>query len=306
VSRTLVLGTRGSALATTQSGWVADQLKAAVPDLEVRMEIIKTTGDRITDVPLAKIGGKGLFTKELEVALIEGKIDLAVHSMKDMPTELPDGLALAAVPPRETPYDALVCERWDSLAEMPEDAIIGTSSLRRAAQLWAHNPKFRIVHLRGNIDTRIKAVTEGKIAAAILASAGLRRLGRADAIAESLEPPLMIPAVAQGALALEIRADDAATTEIVTTIHDVTTDIETRAERALLARLEGGCQVPIGALARVDGDKLLLNACVCSEDGEVILRSDLGGSIDAPEKAGKAVAAHLLQQGAGELIADLR
>jgi hydroxymethylbilane synthase len=306
MKRALVIGTRGSLLAKTQAQQIADSLSASHPELAVRLEIIKTTGDRITDAPLSRIGGKGLFTKELEVALIENKIDLAVHSLKDLPTDLPDGLGLGAVPKREVPFDALVCAKWSALDELPAGARLGTSSLRRAAQIRALRPDIQLEDLRGNIDTRIGRVLNGDIDAAILACAGLKRIGRGDMIRQELPLAAMVPAVGQGALAIEIRCEDMETTDLLAAIHDPASAAAVFAERALLAELEGGCQVPIGAYARLEGGRLHLTACVCSLDGTILLRTEAEGDSASPELLGRTAAQELIVQGAAELIAAAR
>ncbi len=302
----LVIGTRGSALARTQTEWVASQLRAAHDDLEIETIIIKTKGDKITDVPLAQIGGKGLFTKELEVALVDGRIDIAVHSLKDLPTELPEGITLAAVPVRESPWDALVSSKFDSMNAIPDGATIGTSSLRRQAQLRAMRPGLSIVDLRGNIDTRIGKVESGELDGAILAAAGLNRLGRADAIAAELKHDVMMPAVAQGALGIEARVGDEATLGLLQAIHDEDTEIATRAERAFLAALEGGCQVPLGGHAFLKDGALTIAGAVWPVDGSSVLSAELRGDGRESEALGVALAEDLLARGAGELIAGLR
>ena len=302
----LVIGTRGSALARTQTEWVAQQLRDAHPNLEIETVIIKTKGDKITDVPLAKIGGKGLFTKELEVALVDGRIDIAVHSLKDLPTELPEGIALAAVPVRESPYDALVSTKYDSIGDLPKGATVGTSSLRRQAQLRATRPDLDIVDLRGNIDTRIGKVESGELDGAILAAAGLNRLGRADAIAAELGIDDMMPAVAQGALGIEARIDDSETQSILEAVHHEDTWIAARAERAFLSALEGGCQVPLGGHATLNDENISMVGAVWPVDGSKSIAGKCDGSVDDPESVGRALADDLLALGAGELIAALR
>ncbi len=302
----LIIGSRGSQLALVQSHAIADALRDANPGLTIDVEIIHTKGDKILDVPLAKIGGKGLFTKELEVALIEKQVDLAVHSLKDLPTEFPDGLMLAAVPAREIPYDAFVCAKWNDLDDMPAGAKVGTSSLRRQAQVLARRPDLQVKDLRGNVETRLRKVQEGVVDAAILACAGLERLGLFDAIRSRLTEDIMVPAPAQGALGIEIRSDDDDTRTILESVADPTATIETTAERSCLAALEGGCQVPIGALARLTGTKLHLTACVCSLDGTTALRAECDGQAADAEELGRAAANRLLEQGASELIAATR
>ena len=302
----LVIGTRGSQLALVQANAMAGALREAAPGLTVTIEVIHTKGDHIRDTPLAQIGGKGLFTKELEVALSEGRIDLAVHSLKDLPTELPEGLTLGAVPERETPYDAFVCERFHDVAELPVGAKVGTSSLRRQAQLLAYRPDLKVVNLRGNVETRVRRVAEGAVDAAILACAGLERLGLCESIRSTLPVDIMIPAPAQGALGIEVREGDAETIEILGRISDLYATAEVVAERTCLAALEGGCQVPIGALARVQGSRLSLTACVCSVDGKTVLRTQCEGAASDAVSLGQAAAMQLLDQGAAVLIAATR
>ena len=302
----IVIGTRGSALALAQTRWVAAQLEAAHPGLETAIEIIRTKGDEVRDRPLSQVGGKGLFTKELEVALTDEAIDVAVHSLKDLPTELPGGLMLGAVPPREDPRDALICTRFESVDDLPDGATVGTSSLRRQAQLRAIRPGLVIHDLRGNIDTRIQQVTGGKLDAVFLAAAGLRRLGRADAIREAIAPIRMLPAPAQGALGLEIRADDIERSSLLTAIADRDAMLAVTAERTLLAGLEGGCSVPIGALAVIEGDTLTLDACVAAVDGSQILRTRESGPKDDALRIGERAAASLLAAGAATLISASR
>ena len=306
-SRPLVLGSRGSALALRQSEQIAARLGAMTPGREVRIEVIRTTGDAVLDAPLAQIGGKGAFTKEIEDALLDGRIDLAVHSLKDLPTTLPDGLCLAAIPRRETPYDALICARWPSLEAIPPGSAIGTSSLRRTAFLAANRPDLRVVDLRGNIDTRLGKVARGDVDGAILACAGLERLGRAEAVTERLAPEVMLSAPAQGALGIEARADDAELLEEVAMLTCSTSAAEARAERACLAELEGGCQLPLGALARAREDGALhVQACLCHPNGSGMLRHALEGSMGEPEALGQTLAAGLIEQGARELLASIR
>src|SRR5579863_1799332 len=264
----LVIASRGSQLALWQAHWVEGQLTAL--GHECRIEIIKTTGDRITDVPLAKVGGKGLFTKEIEEALLDGRIDLAIHSLKDLPTEVPAGLALAAVPEREDPRDAMVGAR---LSDLPEDAKVGTSSLRRAAQLRVTRPDLVIESVRGNLDTRLRKLDEGQYRAIVLAAAGLTRLGWANRIAEVLSPEVMCPAVGQGALAVGTRVEGEAL-QICGQWEHASTRAAVTAERAVLAALGGGCQVPIGAHAIVDGNALRLIGVVIAPDGSRAIRKD--------------------------------
>ncbi len=301
----LTIGSRGSKLALTQTNQVADMIRAAIPGVEVDITIISTRGDRILDKPLAEIGGKGLFTEELEAALRDGSIDLAVHSLKDLPTDDPEGLCIAASPKRLTPNDALV-SKYESLKALPAGATVGTSSLRRKAQLLAMNPELNIVDIRGNIDTRMGKVTEtAELDAVILACAGLERIDRADAITEVIAPEDMLPAASQGVLGIQTRADDTELREALSAIHDSNTYAEALAERTLLAGLGGGCQVPIGALAKVEGETITLEACVCSLDGLTILRSTLNGGVDTAQALGQQAAQDLLTQGADAIVADI-
>ena len=289
----LVIASRGSQLALWQAHWVAAQLTAA--GHPCRLEIIKTTGDKITNVPLAKVGGKGLFTKEIEEALLDGRAHLAVHSLKDLPTELPEGLVLAAVPPREDPRDAICGLR---LADLPQGAKVGTSSLRRAAQLRQLRPDLIVESVRGNLDTRLRKLDEGQYDSILLAAAGLKRLGWADRIAEILEPDQMCPAVGQGALAIETRAGS---TDAAILDHPETHTAIT-AERALLCALGGGCQVPIGAHATVSEGRLSLLAIVAAPDGTQVIRATTSGPISDAAALGAALAQELLGRGAKQIL----
>jgi len=292
----LVIGSRGSQLALWQARWIAARL--AERGEETRIEIIRTTGDKITDVPLAKVGTKGLFTKEIEEALLDGRIDLAVHSLKDLPTEVPEGLTIAAIPEREDPRDALVGGRLDQL---PAGAKVGTSSLRRSAQLRAKRPDLVIESLRGNLDTRLRKLDEGQYHAIVLAAAGLERLGWALRIAEVLPPDVMCPAVGQGALAVETRNDTLAREVCVYLDHRETRAAVT-AERAVLASLGGGCQVPIGAYATTKDDSLSLIGIVIAPDGGRIVRHGAHGLVTEAEAIGRRVGAALLADGASEIL----
>jgi hydroxymethylbilane synthase len=267
-----------------------------------RIKIIRTSGDKITDVPLSKVGTKGLFTKEIEEALLDGSIDLAVHSLKDMPTELPEGLTLSAIPKREDPRDAVVGRR---LEELPPKAKVGTSSLRRAAQLRALRPDFVVESIRGNVDTRLRKLDEGQHDAIVLAAAGLRRLGLEDRIAESLGTEVMVPAVGQGALAIETRLEESPVTEACRRLNDEATMLCVAAERALLAALGGGCQVPIGAHAVIEAETLSLEALVISpEAGDPIRRRGSGAAVEAV-RIGQEVAEELLSSGAQEILEEV-
>jgi hydroxymethylbilane synthase len=290
----LVIGSRGSQLALWQARWVQSRLQAS--GIESRIEIIKTTGDKILDVPLAKVGSKGLFTKEIEDALLDGSVDLAVHSLKDMPTELPEGLTLAAIPEREDVRDAIIGSTLDAL---PQGALVGTSSLRRTAQLRAFRPDLTVESVRGNVDTRLRKLDEGQYQAIMLAAAGLRRLGWADRIAQYIDPVVMCPAVGQGALAIETRTDRI---EVAASLEHRDTRIAVTAERALLGALGGGCQVPIGANATVDGDTVHLRGIVAAPDGSKVVRGNLSGQASDAASIGKTLAEQLMAQGAKELL----
>jgi hydroxymethylbilane synthase len=292
----LVIASRGSQLALWQAHWVERQLTAA--GHACRIEIIKTTGDKITDVPLAKVGSKGLFTKEIEEALLDGRADLAVHSLKDLPTELPEGLVLAAVPEREDARDAVIGKR---LADLPHGARVGTSSLRRSAQLRKLRPDLNIESVRGNLDTRLRKLDEGQYDAILLAAAGLKRLGWADRIAEILPAGVMCSAVGQGALAIETRAGGPGF-EACSALDHAATHAAVTAERGVLAALGGGCQVPIGAYATVDGGTLRLLGVVASPDGSEIIRAEAEGSVAEAEALGRGLGQMLLDQGARQIL----
>src|SRR5579862_5709598 len=297
-SRTLVIGSRGSALALWQARHI--QGKLAELGAEARIEIIKTTGDKIQDVSLAKVGGKGLFTKEIEEALLAGDIDLAVHSMKDVPTEIPAGLIIAAIPEREEARDALVgC----SLVELKAGSRIGTSSLRRASQLHALNRGLAIETLRGNVDTRLRKLDEGKYDAIVLAAAGLHRLGWQDRIRELIPVEIMCPAVGQGALAIETREDGGAAHELVRKLDHADSRIAVTAERAMLEKLGGGCQVPVGGYAFLEKGVIQMRAIVASPDGKRVVRAELSG-VD-PVRTGASIGRNLLEKGAEEILRAL-
>ncbi len=271
---TLKIGTRDSVLAQWQTQWVLNELKRFWPELDCQVLAIKTTGDKILDVSLSKIGDKGLFTKELEVYLQNGEIDLAVHSLKDLPTQLPVGCTLGAICKRAEPGDVLISQSGASLAELPRGSRIGTSSLRRKAQLLYYRPDLQIEDLRGNVLTRFKKLEQQGLAAIVLAAAGVERLGLEERITEYLPYEVCLPAVGQGAIALEIRENDPVVLRLIQPLHDAVTAAAALAERALLRRLEGGCQVPIAALARINtsGSELVLEARVASEDGKKLVQ----------------------------------
>jgi hydroxymethylbilane synthase len=295
----LVIASRGSQLALWQARWVETQLRAG--GAACRIEIVKTTGDKITDVALSKVGTKGLFTKEIEEALLDGRADLAVHSLKDLPTELPAGLVLAAVPEREDPRDAVLGKR---LSDLPQGAKVGTSSLRRAAQLRTLRPDLAIESVRGNLDTRIRKLDEGQYDAIVLAAAGLKRLGLADRISEILGPDRMCSAVGQGALAIETRASGPCFEACRVLDHPATRAAVT-AERGVLGALGGGCQVPIGAYAAVSGDVLRIQAIVAAPDGTELIRAEDHGPAADAEAIGHRLGAELLNRGAAKILEEV-
>lgn len=305
MKRRIVIGTRGSELALWQADYVARRLREAYPGLDVRLTRVTTKGDRILDVPLAKLGGKGLFTKELESAMLAGEIDLAVHSLKDMPTELPEGLAIAAVTARLDAGDAFVSNRFASFAALPPGARVGTSSLRRRAQILAARPDLSVPDLRGNVNTRLAKLDAGEFDAVVLAAAGLRRLGFEARIRETLPRAVMLPAVGQGALAVETRADDAETRAMLAFLDDEDTARCAAAERAFLARVEGGCQVPVGVYAATDGAGILVEAVIASLDGRRVCRDRAAGTRADAERLGRALAESLLAAGGADILRGL-
>ncbi|NAR97639.1 hydroxymethylbilane synthase [Acinetobacter haemolyticus] len=300
--KTLKIATRQSPLALWQAEHIRSRLNALYPDLTVELVKFVTQGDKILDTPLAKIGGKGLFVKELEAALLDGRADLAVHSMKDVPMHLPDGLTLAVICEREDPLDAFVSNQYARFEDLPQGAKVGTSSLRRKCQILQQRPDLEIVDLRGNVGTRLSKLDDGLYDAIILASAGLKRLGLADRIRHCLAPVLSLPAVGQGALGLECRADDEKLLALIQPLQHEETSICVRAERALNAYLEGGCQVPIAGYATIVNHQLQIEGRVGSVDGKTLLKKQLIGSTDQAEQLGEQLAQDLLDQGAGELL----
>ena len=302
---TLILGTRGSKLAVHQSQWVQARLQELAPGLTISLQRIQTSGDKILDVPLAKIGGKGLFVKEIEDALLSKEIDLAVHSMKDVPTALPEGLDILCVPPREDPRDALISRDGCRLDQLKPGARIGTSSLRRQAQLLHHRPDFTIEMLRGNLDTRLRKLREGQFDAIVLAAAGLRRLAWDAEITEYLPVHLSLPAIAQGALGIEARSDDTFVRELLSRFEHRPTRITVTAERALLHRLEGGCQVPIAAHAELDGDRLTVDGLVASVDGRRVIRHQIQGPASEAQALGTKLAERLLADGGDVILKEI-
>jgi hydroxymethylbilane synthase len=301
----LRIGTRGSKLALWQANWVKQAIEARHSHLVVEIQIIKTKGDKILDVPLAKIGGKGLFVKEIEEALLDGGIDIAVHSMKDMPGDIPKGLCIGAVPERENPFDVLISDRGLCLKDLQIGARIGTSSLRRSAQLFHVRPDLNIVPLRGNLDTRLKKLDGHDLDGIILAAAGVRRLGLEDRITEYLAEDLLLPAAGQGALCIEIRDNDAMTTSVVSDLDHFRTRRVVLGERAFLHRLQGGCQVPIAAYGKSDGAFIFLAGLVASLDGKTIIRDSVSGPEVQAESMGVQLAERLLSKGADRLLDEL-
>ena len=301
--KVLRIGTRASLLALTQSTWIKKQIEALYPQTQVDLVSISTKGDRILDVPLAKIGGKGLFVKEIEDALLDETVDIAVHSMKDVPTVLPTGLHIGIVPPREIPQDAFIANRFSSLAELPLGAAVGTSSLRRQSQLALLRPDLRITALRGNVDTRLRKLDEGVYDAIILAGAGLKRLGMAHRITALLDTDQMLPAIGQGSLAIELRCKDTELLEALQSLHHAPTALAVAAERAFLLRLEGGCQVPIGAHATVLEDQVRLTGLIASVDGSQCVKDTMTAPSSQATELGVQLAESLLRKG-GKAILD--
>lgn len=301
----LILGSRGSKLALWQANFITARLERAYA-VEVRLEIIRTTGDKITDVPLGQVGGtKALFTKEIEEALLAGRIDLAVHSLKDMPTELPAGLALAAMPEREDPRDALIARRGETWDKLPSRARVGTSSLRRQLQLRRLRKDLVIEPLRGNLDTRLRKLDEGQYDAIVVAMAGLKRMGWGDRATQAFSVDEMVPAIGQGALALEVRADDKEMLDGLGGLGHPATEAATRAERGFLRRLGGDCQVPMAAHAEVRGEQLKLVGVVVSLDGERAIRGEKEGRANEAQTIGETLAEQLLAEGADRILAEI-
>lgn len=298
----LRIGSRGSALALAQSTWVKQQIESRYPDLQVELSIIKTSGDRFLDRPITAVGGKGVFTKEIEDAMLNRTIDLAVHSMKDLPTELPDGLIIVAVPAREDARDVLVTKNGLKLVELARGARLATGSLRRQAQLLHHRSDLVITPIRGNVDTRLRKLDEGAADGMIMAAAGLKRIGRAERISEYLPDDICLSAVAQGALAIEARADGPLQ-EFLSFLHDPASAAEASAERSLLRSLSGGCHVPVGARARAASDGLDMTAIVASPDGVTLCKAKLTGHCNEAADLGERLAEMLRRQGADKILA---
>ena len=307
----VVIGTRASKLALWQAEWVKSHLERMNPGLEVELNKIKTTGDKILDVPLAKVGGKGLFVKEIEEALLRGEADLAVHSMKDVPTEFPQGLHLAVICEREDPRDAFIAPlegpkfKVQRFRELPEGANLGTSSLRRSSQLLSIRPDLKIVQLRGNLETRFRKLDEGQFDAMILAAAGVKRLGWEQRITEIIDPAVSLPAIGQGAIGIECRTEDGFINSLIAPLSHKETSICVRAERALLKRLQGGCQVPIAAHAVIKDGRLVMDGLVGSVTGDRIIKEHLEGNIEDAETIGITLGEKLLSMGADKILAEV-
>ena len=292
-------------MALVQANWVKDKLSKQFPDLTIELEIIETKGDKILDVPLANVGGKGLFVKEIEEAVLDGRAHLAVHSIKDVPAEFPEGLGIVAVAEREDFRDVLVSRDGLKLDELPSGARIGTSSLRRRAQLLNRRPDLKIESIRGNVETRLSKIVTENLDGVILAAAGLNRLGLAHKITQHLEPGVMLPAIGQGALGLETRMDDKVVLDIISFLDHRDTAVCVKAERAFLERLEGGCQVPIAALGVLKKDRLQLTGLVADPDGRKCLRDRLEAEPEEAEDLGKSLADKLLDRGADEILSSI-
>ena len=299
------IGTRSSALALWQAEWVKSELEKKYPGMTASLTKIKTTGDKILDVPLAKVGGKGLFVKEIEEAILANEIDIAVHSMKDVPTFFPEGLHLGAITKREDPRDALLTRNNICFKDLPTGANVGTSSLRRQAQLMNVRPDFVIHQLRGNVDTRIRKLKEGQYDAIILAAAGVKRLGLADNVSEYIDPEISLPAIGQGALGIECRVDDRELNDLIAFFNHTDSRTCVTGERALLRRLEGGCQVPIACYGQMKNGNLHLTGLVGSVDGKQIIKDSIEGAPDKAEKLGVTLAEKLLSRGADVILREV-
>lgn len=301
----LRIATRSSPLALWQAEEVARRLKPLYPDLSVTLVQMKTRGDKLLDAPLAKVGGKGLFVKELEAGILEGKADIAVHSMKDVPVDFPPGLELAVIMEREDPRDAFVSNHYESLATMPAGTLVGTSSLRRQTQIRERYPHLKIDWLRGNVNTRLRKLDEGEYDAIILASAGLKRLGFEQRIKLALEPEECLPAIGQGAVGIEVRSDDVAVKQLLAPLAHADTTSRIAAERAMNQTLNGGCQVPIAGYAILNDGQIYMRGLVGEPDGSRILRAEISGSVEQAASLGKRLAEDLLAQGADDILRHL-
>ncbi len=305
MAKAVTIGTRGSKLALWQAEWVRAELLKRFPATPIELMLIKTQGDKILDVPLAKIGGKGLFVKEIEEALQDGRVDLAVHSMKDMPADIPAGLAIGAVPERETPVDVLISRGDRCLKDLPVGGRVGTSSLRRAAQIKHARPDLSIVPLRGNLDTRLRKLDTEELAAVVLAAAGVRRLGLEARVSEHLPLDVMLPAVGQGALCIEIRQNDPVIGPMVAALDHAATRTAVEGERAFLKRLEGGCQVPIAGFGVVDENRFSLTGLVAEVDGTALIKDSRGGPVGSAVRIGIELAEILLARGGADILDKL-
>jgi hydroxymethylbilane synthase len=301
----IVIGSRGSQLALWQANWVKAELERLHSNVDINIRVITTSGDKIQDVPLAKIGGKGLFVKEIEEALLAKEVDLAVHSMKDVPMEIPAELVVSVITKRESPLDALISKNGERLVNLPQGASIGTSSLRRSSQLLKYRADFKIYPLRGNVDTRLRKVKTGNYDAIILASAGLNRLGWTSHITEEISEEILLPAMGQGALGIETRLEDTKTYDFISPLNHKQTNYAVTAERALVGRLDGGCQVPIGAYAKIENNLISLKGLVASLDGETIYTSENTGPVDDAINIGQELGSRLLKMGANEILEKL-
>jgi hydroxymethylbilane synthase len=301
--RKIKIGSRGSPLALWQANWIKDQLES--PDIAVEIQIIKTSGDKIQDVPLAKIGGKGLFVKEIEEALLRNEIDFAVHSMKDMPIKFPYALCIAAVTKRENPFDALISKDNIKLSDLPQGAKIGTGSLRRVSQLLHYRPDLNLISLRGNVETRIKKLETEGLDAIILAAAGLIRLGWGDKISEVISPEILLPAMGQGAVGIEARKHDVDNQVLLADMDDENTHLALDAERAVVTKLEGGCNVPIGAFATIKDDEMTLRGLVASLDGKTVYKQELKGYKVNAIALGSEMGDALLAMGGDKIMREI-
>ena len=304
MKQTVRIGTRGSALALWQAGWVKTQLESLWPGLQVALVPIKTSGDKFQEGPLAPVGGKGLFVKEIEEALLSRAVDLAVHSMKDLPSELLDGLILSAIPEREDPRDVLITRHGETLAELPAGTRVGTSSLRRQALLLHLHPGLRVEILRGNVETRLRKQREGTVDATVLAAAGLKRLGLTPQHSQVLDEQVFLPAIGQGALGIETRADDEVAA-LVRPLHHQATAVAVSAERAFLRGMGGSCRTPLAANGTVLNGTVYLTALVASSDGRRLIRGERSGPVEANEQIGTLLAETLLAQGGKEILEEL-
>ena len=304
-SKNIIIGSRGSQLALWQANWVKSELERIHNDVEVNIKIIRTSGDKIQDVPLAKIGGKGLFVKEIEEALLSKEIDIAVHSMKDVPMNLPEELHISVITKRENPLDALISKNGEKLADLPIGSIIGTSSLRRSSQLLKYRSDFKIGALRGNVDTRLKSLEDGKYDAILLATAGLNRLGWTNKITEEVSHEILLPAMGQGALGIETHRNDFIAQGMILSLDDKFTHSAVDAERGLVGALDGGCQVPIGSYATVNNNLITLRGLVASLDGKTIYKLIKTGPIDDAINIGHSLGVELLGMGADKVLKSL-